>query len=53
MSNFVGTPPLLNILWVAMETMHFLKAQTGLFLDSFVLHSGGPNLKNGTHEKLS
>ena len=27
---FVGTPPLLNLLWVAMETMHFLKAQTAI-----------------------
>ena len=31
MSNFVGTPPFLNLLWVAMETMHFLIPQTGLF----------------------
>ena len=38
MINFVGTPPFLNLLWVAMETMHFLIAQTGLFLDDFVLH---------------
>ena len=37
MSYFVGTPPFLNLLGVAMETMHFLKAQTGLFLDNFVL----------------
>ena len=37
-SNYVGTPPFENLLWVAMETMHFLIAQTGLFLDYFVLH---------------
>ena len=37
MSNFVGTPPFLNLLGVAMETMHFLIAQIGLFLDNFVL----------------
>ena len=43
MSNFVGTPPFLNLLWVAIESMHFLIAQTGLFLDIFVLHQGGPN----------
>ena len=30
MNNLVGIPPFLNLLWVAMETMHFLKAQTGL-----------------------
>ena len=28
-------------------------AQTGLVLDNFVLYKGGPNKKNGTHEKLS
>ena len=33
MSNFVGTPQLLNPLWVAMETIHFLIAQTGLFFE--------------------
>ena len=38
MSNFVGTPPYLNLILFAMETMHFLIAQTGLFLDNFVLH---------------
>ena len=38
MSNFVGTPPFLNLFLVAMETVHFLIAQTGLFLDNFVLH---------------
>ena len=32
MSNFVGTPQLLNPLWVAMETIHFLMAQTGQFI---------------------
>ena len=42
MRNFVGTPPFLNLLWVVMETMHFLIAQTGLFLDNFVLHLGVP-----------
>ena len=31
MINFVGTPPFLNLLWVAVETMRFLIAQTGLF----------------------
>ena len=45
MSNFVGTPPFLNLIWVAMEAMHFLIAQTGIFLDNFDLHSGGPNKK--------
>ena len=53
MSNFVGTPPFSNLIWVAMEAMHFLMAQTGIFLDNFDLHSGGPNKKNGTYEKLS
>ena len=38
MSNFVGTLPFLNLLGVAMEIMHFHIAQTGYFLDNFVLH---------------
>ena len=41
-----------NPLWVAMETMHFHIAQT-IFLDTFVLHLGGPNKQFCTHEKLS
>ena len=52
-SNFVGTPPFLNLLWVAMETMHFLIAQTGLFLEILVCIKGVLIKKNGTHEKLS
>ena len=33
MIDFVGTPPFVGIaLWVAMVTMHFHIAQTGLFL---------------------
>ena len=38
MSDFIGTSPFLNLLLVAMETVHFLIAKTGLFLDNYVLH---------------
>ena len=41
MSNFEGTPPFLNRLWVAMENMHVLIAKTGLCLDNFVSHYSG------------
>ena len=43
MRNFVGTPPLLNRLWVAMEKMHILIALTGLCLDNFDSNYGGHN----------
>ena len=38
MNHFVGTPPFLNPLWVAMENMHILIAETGLCLDNLVSH---------------
>ena len=47
MIDFVGTPPFLrNALRVAMDTMQFHIAQTGLFYDNFVfpLNSQGHNL---------
>ena len=52
MSNFVGTPPFLNLFLVAMETMHFLIAQTGLFLDNFFCIKGVLIKKNDTHGNL-
>ena len=53
MTGLVGTAPFLIItIWVAMETMHFHIAQTGLFYDNFISHLGGPNKQFGTHEKL-
>ena len=53
MRNFVGTPPLLNWLCVAMENMHILTASTGLCLDNFDSHYSGHNQQIGIHEKLS
>ena len=54
MVGFVGTPPFLIIaLRVAMVTMHFHTAQTGLFLGPFLSHSGYPREQFGTNEKLS
>ena len=54
MRTFVVIPQFSNLLWVAMETMHFHIAQTKIiFKDTFVLHSGGPNEQFGTHEELS
>ena len=49
MIDFVGTPSFLRIpLWVAMETMHFHMAQTGLsfrnILFSFSFRCPGSNL---------
>ena len=43
----------MNLLWVAMETIYFIIAQTGLFFGqlSFALR-GFDFKKNGTHEKL-
>ena len=43
MSNFVDTPPFLTLLWVAIETMHFLIAQTDLFFGQFCIK--GPLIK--------
>ena len=37
MSNVVGTPPFLNLFWVAMETMHFQKID----LDPFEISKDG------------
>ena len=54
MSNFVCTPSFLNLLWVAMETMHFHIVQRGLFFRvTLIPVQGGPNEQFGTHEKLS
>ena len=55
MIAFVGTSPFLRIsLRVAMATMHFYIAQTGLFLGNILFsHLGGPREHFGTHEKLS
>ena len=53
MRNFVGKPPFLNSLWVAIETMHFHIAHTIFFKDTFVSHSLCPNEQFGTHEKMS
>ena len=42
MITFVSTPPFLRItLRVAMATMHFYIAQTGLFLGTLFLHTKG------------
>ena len=43
MSNFVGTPPILNPFWVAMENLHILIAKTGLCLENFVSQYSGHN----------
>ena len=41
MIDFVNTPPFLRIvLQVALATMHFRIAQTGLFVGFFFSHSG-------------
>ena len=54
MIDFVDTTPFLRIaLQVAMATMHFQIAQTGLFMGIFFLHSGGPKEQFGTNSKLS
>ena len=54
MSNFVGRPPFLNSLWVAIETIQFSHSPNQIFFeDTFVSHQGGPNKQFGTHEKLS
>ena len=50
MSTFVGIPPFLNPLWVAMETMHFHITHTIFFLDTFVSHLGVPNEQLGAHK---
>ena len=51
MSTFVGIPPFTNLLWVAMETIHFHIAHTNFF-DNFVSHSGGPNEQFGTTKNV-
>ena len=45
MINYVGIPPILRIaLRVAMATMHFQIAQSGLFFRNIIFwHLGGPN----------
>ena len=54
MIDFVDTPPFLRIvLHVAMVTMHFHIAQTGLFMGIFFSNSGGPREQCGTNSKLS
>ena len=55
MIDFVGTPLFLRIaLRVAMATMHFQIAQTGLFLGNvFFSHSGCPRERFCINEKLS
>ena len=52
MIEFVGIPIFLKMaLRVAMATMHFHIAQTGLFLGTFFLsHSGDPRAQFSTHE---
>ena len=53
MIDFVGTSPSLRkALWVAMATVYFHLAQTGLFM-FFFSHSGGPRKRFGTNSKLS
>ena len=53
MIEFVDTPPFLRLpLQVAMATMHFQIAQTGLFMGKFFSHSGGPREQFGTNSKL-
>ena len=54
MIDFVGTPPFLRMaIWVAIETMHFHIAGTGLVLRNIFPHLGGPNEQFGSNEKLS
>ena len=54
MIDFVGIPPFLRIaLRVAMATMHFHIAQTGLFLGNVFSHSRDPREQFSTREKLS
>ena len=54
MIEFLGLPPFMRIaLPVAMETMHFHKAQPNLFLGQLVSHLRAPDKQFGTHEKLS
>ena len=54
MIDFVGTSPSLRkTLRVAMATMHFNIAQTGLFMGIFLSHLGGPRKQFGTNSKLS
>ena len=54
MIDFVNTPPFLRkALQVAMSTMHFHIAQTGLFMGIFFSHSGDPRKQFGTNSKLS
>ena len=54
MIDFVDTPPFLRIaLQVAMATMHFQIAKTGLFMRIFFSHSGGPREQFNTNSKLS
>ena len=54
MFDFAGSPPFVGIaLRVAMVTMHFLIAQTGLFLGNIVFRMLGiPGNKFCTNEKL-
>ena len=54
MIDFVGILPFLRItLRVAMVTMHFHIAQTGLFLGNIFSHTRYPREQFGTNEKLS
>ena len=52
MSTFVDIPPFSNLLWVAMETMHFHIAQTKIFGGHLRFAFRGPNEQSGTHEKI-
>ena len=56
MIDFVDTPPFLRKalhVQVAVATMHFHIAQTGLFMGKFMPNSGGPREQFGTNSKLS
>ena len=54
MIDFVGISPFSRIaLRIAMATMHFHIAQTGLFLGKFCFALGDPRKQLITHEKLS
>ena len=53
MIDFVDTSPFLRIaLQVAMTTMHFHIAQTGLFMGTLISHSGVPREQFGTSLKF-
>ena len=53
MSNFVGTSPFLNRIWVSMKIVHLNKVQTDLFLGELFSHLDDPNKQFGVHKNLS